>query len=334
MGAVEETGASVGTLAPGARAAADETRARGATTLQQLRCFVAVAEEGQITRAARRLHLAQPALSSAIEKLESNLGVLLLERHPRGVRLTAGGGAFLVKARAALAAVADAEHVAQAAAAPGAGTLEIGFIGPPPAMKALGVLATFGESYPRVEVSFRELPFPCGSSSSWLDGVDVAFCHPPDLSPGIAVAALRSEPRVLLVPADHRLAPREELTVADVLDETFLGYHADVQGGWAAFHSLDDHRGGPPRTVTAERARTSLEMLAMLGSGRGVTTLPACDADIIPKVLPGVAAIPLCDARPFTLAMAWREEARSPTVAALAALCSSLARGERSDADG
>jgi DNA-binding transcriptional LysR family regulator len=78
----------------------------------QLRYFVTVAEEGQITRAARRLHIAQPALSQALAQLEAELDIVLFERHPRGVTLTPAGEAFLVKARAALAAEAETVQVA------------------------------------------------------------------------------------------------------------------------------------------------------------------------------------------------------------------------------
>src|SRR3982074_3055485 len=77
--------------------------------LRPLRYFVAVAEEGQVTRAAERLHLAQPALSQALSKLEAGLRVKLLERHARGVSLTPAGKAFLQKLRGALAAMDDAQ---------------------------------------------------------------------------------------------------------------------------------------------------------------------------------------------------------------------------------
>ena len=77
-----------------------------------LRYFVTVAEEGQITRAAEKLHVAQPAVSQAIAHLESDLGVELLERHPRGVSLTAAGEAFLAKARIAVASADDAVDTA------------------------------------------------------------------------------------------------------------------------------------------------------------------------------------------------------------------------------
>src|SRR6202035_2948495 len=92
----------------------------------QLLYFVTVAEEGQITRAAARLHVAQPALSQAIAQLEEELGIELLERHPRGVTLTAAGEAFLPKARAAVAADADAALAAEWLARSSEGTIEFG----------------------------------------------------------------------------------------------------------------------------------------------------------------------------------------------------------------
>src|SRR5438874_8288597 len=95
----------------------------------QLRYFVTVAEEGQITRAARKLHLAQPALSQAIAQLESELGLELLERQPHGVTLTADGEAFYEKARVALAAATEALQTAQSLARAQKGMLTLGFLG-------------------------------------------------------------------------------------------------------------------------------------------------------------------------------------------------------------
>ena len=96
---------------------------------RQLHYLVTVAEEGQITSAARKLHLAQPALSQAIAQLEAELGIELLERHPRGVTLTPAGETFLVKARRALAAEIDAAQTAQALARAARGAIAIGFVG-------------------------------------------------------------------------------------------------------------------------------------------------------------------------------------------------------------
>src|SRR6195256_3101087 len=93
----------------------------------KLRNFVGVAEEGQMTRAARKLHLAQPALSQAISQLESELGLLLLERHARGVTLTAAGEAFLPKARAVVAAADDASRTADALVRAASARMNVGF---------------------------------------------------------------------------------------------------------------------------------------------------------------------------------------------------------------
>src|SRR5271167_222480 len=105
--------------------------------------FVTVAEEGQITRAAGRLHVAQPALSQAIAQLEEELGIELLERHARGVTLTPAGEAFLPKARAAVAADADAALAAEWLARTGEGMVEFGFVGSPPGLDSPAMLDAF-----------------------------------------------------------------------------------------------------------------------------------------------------------------------------------------------
>ena len=200
-----------------------------------LRYFVTVAEEGQITRAAKKVHIAQPALSQAIAQLEADLGVELLTRHARGVTLTAAGEAFLAKARIALAADDDAAQTARWLARATRGAMDVGFVGPPPTLTAPELFATFGESYPDAEVSYRDLPFPRGTTLSWLEEVDVAFCHLPASDPDVEIQAVRLEPRVFVAHDSHPLAQRAELTVADVLDETFLSYRSDVQPAWAGF---------------------------------------------------------------------------------------------------
>src|SRR6516165_9692818 len=93
-----------------------------------LHYFVTVADEGQITRAAQKLHIAQPALSHAIAELESQLGIELLERNPHGVTLTAAGEAFLVKARLAVAAHGDVVDTARMLARGQTQTIELGFV--------------------------------------------------------------------------------------------------------------------------------------------------------------------------------------------------------------
>ena len=197
--------------------------------------------------------MAQPALSQAIAHLESDLGVELFERHPRGVTLTPAGEAFLVKARAAWVADVAAAQTAQSLTRAARGEIVVGFVGPPPSLSDPELFDAFGERHPEAQVSFQDLPFPRGATADWLQEVDVAFCHRPMAEEGVCLHTVRIEPRALVAHKNHPLARRPELALADVLDETFVSYHPKVQSVWAGFHSLDDHRGGPPANSTGDR---------------------------------------------------------------------------------
>jgi LysR family hca operon transcriptional activator len=292
--------------------------------LEQLRYFVAVAEEGQFTRAARNLHLAQPALSQAVAQLESELGVELLLRHPRGVTLTPAGEIFLSKAQVALAATRDATLTAQSLARAASATMEFGFLGSPPMVDAPRLFTAFAEAHPVAELSFRGMSFPRGSMTSWLGDVDVALCHSPPPDPEVRVQPLWSEPRALVAPRGHPLARQRELAVAEVLDETFVGYHPAVDPEWAGFWRLDDHRGKPAARVTADHALTMPATASIIASGRAITTMPASQAAMIQKILPGVVTIPLHDVHPTVLSLVWRRDNRNPLVDALVAIAQDL----------
>src|SRR5437764_7545890 len=121
--------------------------------LRQLRYFVMIADEGQITRAASRLHIAQPALSQAIAHLEARLGVALFVRHARGMTLTPAGEAFLGAARTALTALEDADRAARSRT-PACDRIEWGFIDWPPMIQAAELFALFTRSTRQVEVPF------------------------------------------------------------------------------------------------------------------------------------------------------------------------------------
>jgi DNA-binding transcriptional LysR family regulator len=279
--------------------------------------FVTVADEGQITRAARKLELAQPALSQAIAQLESDLGFKLLKRHARGVTLTPAGEAFLVKARAAVSAWSDAAATARSMARARHGTIEFGFLGVPPGLHSPKILEGFARANPEIDVCYRELPFPTAVTSSWLGDVDVAVCHSPPLDPGVWVETLRSEPRVVLAPGHHPLARQREVTVAEVLDETFIGFHPSVEPAWASFWSLDDHRGETPRRLTPDGVANPHEVFAALAVRQAITTAPASVAGLIPNALSGVVAIPLRDADPASIALVGHQDRANPLVQAL-----------------
>jgi DNA-binding transcriptional LysR family regulator len=281
--------------------------------------FVTVAEEGQITRAAKRLHIAQPALSQAIAQLEADLGIALLERHARGVRLTAAGEIFLVKARTAVAAWDEALETAQSLARVREGTIEFGFVGSPPALDSPGPLEAFAAAHPEIELHYRELPFPTPPTGSWLAEVDLVSCHLPPADSGVWSLVIRTEPRAVLVPKRHHLAAREALTVAEVLDETFISFHSRVDPAWAGFWSLDDERGAPPKRRTNDGAANPQEVLAALGARDAITTVPASVARVIMNFPSTVTTVPLLDGTPVRIALAGREERRGALVDAVLA---------------
>jgi len=289
----------------------------------QLHYFVTVAEAGQITLAAAKLHMAQPALSQAIGQLEAELGFRLFERHPRGVTLTSAGEAFFEKAQRAVLATADAIQTAQSLERAENGTIEFGFVGIPPGLDSPGPLEVFARAHPQIDICYRELPFPSMPTMSWLADVDVAVCHRPPVDPSVWARTLRCEPRVVLASARHALAQRSSLTVAEAIDETFIGLHPSIEPEWAGFWSLDDHRGGPPRHVTVDRACNPQEVLASLAVRSAITTVPASVAALTAKILPGVAAIPLRDAEPAAITLVGHEDQRNRLVQALIAFAES-----------
>ena len=296
-----------------------------------LRYFVTVAEEGQVTSAARRLEIAQPALSQAISQLESELGLQLLERHARGVKLTPEGEAFLAKARVAVETELEAEREAQALASTAHDVVKVGFVGPPPTITASELFSAFATEYPNAEIAFRDLPFPRGATRSWLEHVDVAFCHQPDLDSSILMQVVRTEPRVVIARRNHPLSESSEVGVESVLDQTFISYHPNVQAAWSSFHSLDDHRGGPPESTTTHWAETSMQMLGIMSSCDAITTLPACDGKLVEHAISDLAAIPLSGASPALLSLVYPADDCAPLVGALLRIAEELSSNPAAD---
>ena len=283
-----------------------------------LRYFVAVAEEGQITRAAARLHIAQPALSQAIASLETEVGFPLFDRHSRGVTVTAPGELFLSKARRALLAEEDAVRTAEWLARAASGTIEFGFVGSPPGLDSPGPLAEFAQAHPDIEVRYHEMPFPGRSTSAWLSEVDFAVCHLPPADEHVWTQAFRFEPRVVLAKAEDDIAARSELSVADVVDRTFIGFSPLVDPAWAGFWNLDHDRGAPAQ-ITPDHAANPQEVLAALSVREAITTVPASVAGVIVNVLTGLRAIPLTDAEPTTIVFAGHADRRNDLVDTLMA---------------
>ena len=268
--------------------------------LRLVEYFVAVAEELHFGRAAQRLHIAQPSLSQQIRRLERQLGVTLLERNSRSVHLTDAGEVLLREGRTTLS---QARHAVQTTRAAGAPSLTVGFYGSagsdllPPALRA------FGEHQPPVSVSVRELPL--GSIDPILDGdVNIAFTR---LKPGqtdLEIEIVASEPRVVALAIAHPLAARESLTFAELAEESFITNpivldHRPRPPRWLA----EQHRHGLPGRVAANSTGV-LEILTLVAASRGISLVPAAVARHYPRH--DIAYIPIEDAEPAVVSLAWR----------------------------
>jgi DNA-binding transcriptional LysR family regulator len=247
--------------------------------LRHLRYFVAVAEEGHVTRAAERLGIQQPPLSQQIRALETELDVQLFRRKPRGVELTQAGEALLAEARAILDRVAHAAVVARRTARGEAGRIGLGFTSSAsfhPLVPRL--IREFREASPLVALSLEE-----AGTGELVDGlraerIDAAFVRSP-IGPAedLTVHSLLEEEMVAAVPAGHRLAPAARaarLPLRALESETFILYRRPLGPGLYDAIIAACHRAGYSPCIGQEAPRM-LATLSLVAAGLGVTLIPA-----------------------------------------------------------
>ena len=205
--------------------------------LRHLRSLVALAREGSFTRAARRLGIAQPALSQQIRTLERELGVILVARTNRTSGLTDAGARLVSRAEPILLAVQDATQEMRTHAGVHGGTVRIGC-----ALQTLvegrlpGLLRGFMQRHPRIRIVFREVHTRQVLDLLKRGEVDLGLIHLGRVgttlvglrSAGqtIALARLYTEPLVLIVGPEHRLAAHEAADLEDLREETFVTFRA------------------------------------------------------------------------------------------------------------
>ncbi len=277
---------------------------------RELRYFVAVAEESHVGRAARRLGIAQPPLSRAIQRLERRLGVALFERTSRGVTPTAAGEVLLREARAALDAVAAAARR----------TRRAGHADPHLVLvtKAGGdadllpdILAAYRSAPDAVEVE----PLICGIGEQQAilrDGrADVGLLHLPydDLA-GLDHEQLVTQGQVAVLRRDHRLAGRPFLAMSELDGEPMPRWPGTPASG----------SGGP-------LVRDPAQLFQLIALGRTIAVLPESCESRLPAEL---VAVPVIDARPTTVVVAWPRHSRSRAVAAFVRAATTVAGGQPS----
>jgi DNA-binding transcriptional LysR family regulator len=196
--------------------------------LRHLRYFVAVAEELNFSRAAQRLHIAQPALSNQIKALETELGVLLLERTRRIVRLTEAGKTLLADARPLLADAQTAELHARGAQKGETGTIHIGYLLTTANAQLASIIKAFRQSYPGVEPDLAQLATQAQITGLKSRQLDVGFVRPPVNAPELETEVIGEEKMVLAVSSGDPLARKKRLAWQDLSGKTVLAVHPSV----------------------------------------------------------------------------------------------------------
>jgi DNA-binding transcriptional LysR family regulator len=284
--------------------------------LRDLRYFLAVADELQITRAAARLHVSQPTLSQAMERLERNVGASLLLRHSGGVGLTAAGEVLVAKATAALAAVDDAVAAVTANLPE---PLAVGFL--PPVHEAAGAAVTaLRAGHGDLDVRWVALDYADQLSRLRGSTVDVAFVWAPYDDVDVSFAEVTSEAQVILMASDHPLASRPAVTSDDVGDTRDRRLWRSAGEVLLDPCHLSD-RAGYRRTHGGRVPATIDETWALVASGQATALAPASVAQAYARS--GVIQRRVVDAAPAVLAIAWRSADTRPQIQALVELAAS-----------
>src|SRR5437764_6905724 len=246
--------------------------------LRHLRYFIAVAEEGHVTRAAERLGIQQPPLSQQIRALETELEVQLFRRKPRGVELTQAGEALLAEARGILDRVEHAVAAARRTGRCDAGRIGVGFTSS----------ASFHPFVPRIIREFREasplvaLSLEEAGTGELVDGllaerIDAAFVRSPiGAAAEVAVHSVLKEEMVVALPAGHRLAAgsaESRLPLAALEPEIFILYRRPLGPGlYDAIIAACQRAGYSPQI--GQEAPRMLSTLSLVAAGLGVTLVP------------------------------------------------------------
>ncbi|NKM31301.1 LysR family transcriptional regulator [Rhizobium laguerreae] len=290
--------------------------------LRHLRYFLAVAEEGNFTRAAGKLGIGQPPLSQQIRDLEREVGATLFHRVPHGAELTAAGTAFLGEAKASLAAAEKAKLAAQSANRGETGRLSLGFTASSAFNPVVSTtIRRFRAYWPEVQLSLTEMNTLALMQKLERGELDATFMRPSldDLA-GIRMRRLPDEPMVIALPASHPLAQRSKLPLAALADQPFILFPRLVGLSLYDHVVLACRKAGFELTVAQEAPQIS-SVVNLVAAELGVSIVPASISQI---KLEGVAYRPI-EGPPAVarLALAILKTHRSPVTENLISLLSS-----------
>lgn len=273
--------------------------------LRLVRCFTVLAEHRHFGRAAADMHLTQPSLSRQIRRLERDLGARLVDRTPQGSRLTPAGETFLPLAEALLRSSAQAAARTRAAARPD--RIVIGY--------TFGVIVTpavreLRRLHPDADVRTVHVHVAEAREALLDHRVDALVSALPFPAGPLRVTVLYDEPRVVVVPLDHRLAGKESVTLDDIADEP-LPRLRGAEPEWDAYWRLDPRPGGrrAPGGPVIDRLEEKYELIA---AGEAIAVTAARHGS---GLRPDLTAVPLDGVEPSHVVLVTRPDDRSRLVA-------------------
>jgi len=298
--------------------------------LRHLRYFAAVADTCHFGRAARLLHMAQSALSSAIRQLEDELGVSLLARTTRQVRLTPAGEFFLGEARRILQGVDLGIRGVRLIGEGHLGLVRVGFTGASTVAHLPAVLQAIKRRLPEIKVEIHNDLSTSLQCDRLRDGtLDIGILHAPLTGDGLDAKVIGSESLIVVVPAGHRLAGKSVVTMADLRDEDFVTCReVDSAVSRLVLRGCLD-AGFTPRE--RHGASSTATVLALIAGGLGIGVVPASAAGL---PMPGIICRELTGVASVRLALAWRKSQVAPMMSAVLAALDEITPKPRPPANG
>ncbi|HEX2891934.1 LysR family transcriptional regulator [Vineibacter terrae] len=294
--------------------------------LRRLRQFVAVAEERSFRRAAARLNVSQPPLSVAVQRLEADMGVSLLDRTRHHVRLTVAGEAFLREARRTLAQAQLSVEVAQRAAAGKLGTLRLSFV-PSAALDVLPrLLRAFHADHPDVKLTLSGDTTSQQLEALMGETTDLAIVVPPlHDAQDLRVESLCEHELMLAVPRSHPISRQRRVQLRDLAAEAYVGFpFKEGPGFQSVVVAACQESGFVPNVVqVAPQMQT---ILALVAAGMGIALVPqamrSVQMDNVAYVDVRRGAAPVR----YALGLAFRRSNENPALAAFVAMAHRLHR--------
>ena len=246
--------------------------------IRQLRYLVALDYERHFTRAAAREHIAQPALSQQIRRLEQEVGLALVERTTRRVTVTEAGQTLVARARRILSELDAANAEMQALAGVRTGHVMLGTMHTMGPVDVSLALAVFHERHPGVELTVREQSSEELAEMLRDDVLDLAFLSVTDRmeSHGLGLQQLVSEELVVVLPVTHRLAGQGMLRMAELAGEHFISYREGARLRELLIFAAN-HAGFEPQIKLESNESERIKRL--VARDMGVAILPRSDAE-------------------------------------------------------